>query len=137
MLACEISVPRTGIEPCIGSEQFNPLDCQESPVYCPFEEDHVTLEAEGGIRQVSGPAGAPTSWLLRFESPGFGWGATVSAGGDMGIRAAVGKVCALATQSCPALCNPMDCSPPGSCVHGILQARIVKWVAISFFRGSS
>ena len=34
-------------------------------------------------------------------------------------------------------CNPMDCSPPGSSVHGILQARILEWVAISFSRGSS
>ena len=34
-------------------------------------------------------------------------------------------------------CNPMDCSPPGSSVHGILQARILEWVAIYFFRGSS
>ena len=33
---------------------------------------------------------------------------------------------------CPALCDPMDCSPPGSSVHGILQARILEWVAISF-----
>ena len=36
------------------------------------------------------------------------------------------------TQLCPALCNPMDCSPPGSSVHGIFQARILEWVAISF-----
>ena len=35
------------------------------------------------------------------------------------------------------LCNPMDCSPPGASVHGILQARVVEWVAISFSRGSS
>ena len=34
-------------------------------------------------------------------------------------------------------CNPMDCSPPGSSVHGILQARILEWVAISFSRRSS
>ena len=40
-------------------------------------------------------------------------------------------------QSCPTLCDPMDCSPPNSSVHGILQARILKWVAISFSRGSS
>ena len=33
-------------------------------------------------------------------------------------------------QSCPTLCDPMDCSPPGPSVHGILQARILKWVAI-------
>ena len=41
------------------------------------------------------------------------------------------------TQSCPTLCDPMDCSPPGSSVHRILQARIVEWVAISFSRESS
>ena len=41
------------------------------------------------------------------------------------------------TQSCPTLCDPMDCSLPGSLVHGIFQARILKWVAISFSRGSS
>ena len=35
------------------------------------------------------------------------------------------------TQLCVTLCNPMDCSPPGSSVHGILQARILEWVAIS------
>ena len=40
-------------------------------------------------------------------------------------------------QSRPTLCNPMDCGPPGSSVYGILQARILKSVAISFSRGSS
>ena len=40
-------------------------------------------------------------------------------------------------QSCPTLRDPVDCSPPGSSVHGILQARILEWVAISFSRGSS
>ena len=41
------------------------------------------------------------------------------------------------TQSCLTLCDPVDCSLPGSSVHGILQARILEWVAISFSRGSS
>ena len=40
-------------------------------------------------------------------------------------------------QSRPTLCNLVDCSPLGSSVHGILQARILEWVAISFSRGSS
>ena len=35
-------------------------------------------------------------------------------------------------QSCPTLCDPMDCSLPGSSVHGIFQARVLEWVAISF-----
>ena len=39
-------------------------------------------------------------------------------------------------QSCPTLCNPLDCSPPGSSVHRTFQARILKMVAISFSRGS-
>ena len=41
------------------------------------------------------------------------------------------------TQSCPTLCDPMDCSLPGSSVHGIFQARILEWVAISFSKRSS
>ena len=40
-------------------------------------------------------------------------------------------------QSWPILCNPMDCSPAGSSVHGILQARILEWVAMPSSRGSS
>ena len=41
------------------------------------------------------------------------------------------------TQSCLTLCNAMDCSLPGSSIHGIFQARVLEWVAISFSRGSS
>ena len=47
------------------------------------------------------------------------------------------KVKVLVAQLCPTLCNPMNCGLPGSSVHGILQARILEWVAISFPRGSS
>ena len=43
----------------------------------------------------------------------------------------------LVTQLCPTLWDFMNCSPPGSSVHGILQARILEWVAIPFPRGSS
>ena len=46
------------------------------------------------------------------------------------------NVCSVA-KSCPSLCDIMDCSPPGFSVHGILQARILEWVAISFSRRSS
>ena len=45
------------------------------------------------------------------------------------------KVKVLVAQSCPALCNSMDCSPPGSSICGIFQARILEWVAISSSRG--
>ena len=40
-------------------------------------------------------------------------------------------------QSCSTQCNPMDCSLPGPSLHGMLQARILKWVAMSSSRGSS
>ena len=42
--------------------------------------------------------------------------------------------CVLGIQSCPTLCDPMDCSLPGSSVHGISQARILEWIAISYSR---
>ena len=46
------------------------------------------------------------------------------------------SMCVLVAESCPTLCDPMDCSPPDSSVHGIFQARTLEWVAISFSRGS-
>ena len=46
-------------------------------------------------------------------------------------------VAAKSLQSCPTLCDPRDGSPPGSPIPGILQARTLEWVAISFSRGSS
>ena len=60
------------------------------------------------------------------------------------LRTFVGKVMSLlvnmlsaaatakSRQSCPTLCDPIDCSPPGSAIPGILQARTLEWVAISF-----
>ena len=47
------------------------------------------------------------------------------------------EVKVLVAQSCPTFCDPMDCHPPGSSVHGISQASILEWIAIPFFRGSS
>ena len=47
------------------------------------------------------------------------------------------KVKVLVTQSCLSLYNPMDYNPLGTCIHGILQARILEWVAVPFCRGSS
>ena len=43
----------------------------------------------------------------------------------------------LVVQSCLTLYDPMDCNLPGSSIHGIFQARVLEWVAISFSRGSS
>ena len=52
------------------------------------------------------------------------------------LKSLLMKVKVLVTQSCPILCYPMDCSPAGSSVHGIIQAKILEWVAIPFSRGS-
>ena len=46
-------------------------------------------------------------------------------------------ICAKSFQSCPTICNPMDCSPPDSSIHGILQARILEWIAMPSSRESS
>ena len=47
------------------------------------------------------------------------------------------KVRSEVAQSCPTLCDPMDCNLSGSSVHRIFQARVLEWIAISFSRGSS
>ena len=61
--------------------------------------------------------------LWRFLNPDIKWHSEV--------------LCVLVTQSCPFLCNPMDCSPSCFPVHGVLQARILQWVAMPSSRGSS
>ena len=52
-------------------------------------------------------------------------------------RLAHQRILSEVAQSCPTLCNPMDCNLPGSSIHGIFQARVLEWVPISFSRGSS
>ena len=69
-------------------------------------------------------------WLLKY--------ALSSRGLDFGTHVIyVLYMCVLVTQLCPALCNSLDCSPLGSSVHGLFQARILEWVAIPDSRGSS
>ena len=46
-------------------------------------------------------------------------------------------MCVLVTESCLTLCDPIDRSPPSSSVHGILQARVLEWIAMPFSKGSS
>ena len=62
---------------------------------------------------------------------------TLKSKSDKNITKKYAYMHAKSLQLCPPLCNPMDCSPPGSSVHGILQARILDWVAMPFSRGSS
>ena len=61
----------------------------------------------------------------------------LASGVEPGWHRRKGKVKSEVAQSCLTLCDPMDCSLPGSSVHGIFQATVLEWIAISFSRGSS
>ena len=72
------------------------------------------------------------SWHPKFECPTCSL--LVRIIGDIWVLISVCCCCCLVAQLCLTLCDPMDCSPPGSSVHGILQARTLEWVAISLSR---
>ena len=76
---------------------------------------------------VSFPSSYPLLWTV------FSISVQLILKGDHSMR----TVLCLVAQSYPTLCDPTDCSPPGSSVHGILQARILEWVAFHFSRASS
>ena len=99
-----------------------------------------------GLWQTGGHWGSlsgtrPQSWIRGLDSnPGV----EPCAGHMLSVyhfcmlsRAVIIIMRAKSLQSCPTLCDPIDCSLPGSSVHGILQARILEQVAIPFSRGSS
>ena len=95
------------------SHLFNILSCvpPSSPIWW----------TQGLLKCLSGvPCTPPEYWLASSHL----WSSSLAS-------------CVLVIQSCPTLCDPMDYSPPGSSIHGILQARILEWGAISFSRGSS
>ena len=75
-----------------------------------------------------------------IESEGKQWGEVESNGNRKPERKTPIQFAAAAAakslQSCPTLCDPIDGSPPGSSVHGILQARTLEWVAIAFSNAS-
>ena len=75
----------------------------------------------------------PTRLLHPWDSQGKNTGM----GGHFLLQCMKVKSESEVSQLWPTLCNPMDCGLPGSSVHGIFQARVLKWVAISFSRGSS
>ena len=62
---------------------------------------------------------------------------TVCHNWNLSVSYNIWKEKVLVAQFCPTLCNPTDFSSPGSSVHGIVQARLLEWVAITFSRGSS
>ena len=93
------------------------------------------LKCGGGLELGFGKRleGFKRAWL---EEPGLSW---IGCWWEFGCwwLSEEGKEKVNVAQSCPTLCNPMDCSLPGFSVHGIFQARILEWGAITFSRGSS
>ena len=79
-----------------------------------------------------------TSWMAAYQAPpSMGFSRQEYWSGVPLPSLRTNAAAAKSLQSCSTLCDPIDGSLPGSSVHGILQARILKWVAISFSRGSS
>ena len=70
----------------------------------------------------------PTRHLRPWDSPGKNTGV----GCHFLLQCMKVKSESEVAQSCPTLCDPMDCSPPGSSIHGIFQARVLEWGAIAF-----
>ena len=98
----------------------------------------VTLKKETQALQPGVNPAAPSSgWPRRHTVPPRLGHHLWRAGSPPGVSQ--GGCCCLpfSIHSCPALCDPMDSSPPGSSVHGISQARILEWVAMPSSRGSS
>ena len=83
----------------------------------------------------SGTKKSPGSWFYLPRTPTKHPDCTVEEV-DLPSTHTKSEVKMSVAQSCLTLCDPMDCSPPGSSVHGILQARILEWAAFSFSRGS-
>ena len=75
------------------------------------------------------PTRLPRPWDSLGKSTGVGW--------HFLLQCMKMKSESEFAQSCPTLSDPMDCSPPGSSIHGVFQARVLEWGAIAFSRGSS
>ena len=76
-----------------------------------------------------------TSWTAAYQAPLHPWdfpGKNTGVGCHFLLQCMKVKSQSEVTQSCPTLSNPMDCSLPGSSIHGIFQARVLEWVAIAF-----
>ena len=90
----------------------NPLQCS-----CLENPRDGVAQSWTWLKRLSSSSSSPGTWLLD-------------------CMVSMCFACVLSCFSRVRLCDPMECSPPGSSVHGILQARILEWVAISFSRGA-
>ena len=98
-----------------------------------FQLQHLLLVAAVMSNSVQPHGLQPTRLLHPWNSPGKNTGV----GRHFLLQCVKVKSESEVAQSCPTLCNPMDCSLPGSSVHGIFQAKILEWVAIVFSKWQS
>ena len=92
-----------------------------------------------GLGRFPGKGNATHSSVLAWRIPWAGEPGRLQSTGsqDSDMTEHMWVLCAKSLQSCLTLCDPMDCSLPGSSVHGILQARILEWIAVPCCRRSS
>ena len=134
--ACRILVPRPGIEPRLSAVKAHRVITTELPGNShPLSHSDCTLGQLLDNKMPSPGTSLPVQQLRLHSSNAEGKG-LLSGWGTKSPHASQHK-CVLNRFSCVRLCDPMNCSLPGSSVQGILQARILEWVAIPSSRGSS
>ena len=108
---------------CIGEGNGNPFKCSclENP-----RDEGAWWAVVYGVAQ-------SRTRLKRLSSSSMQWTSAL----NKLLWLLIGNHLLLARQVCPTLCDPVDCNPPGSSAHGIFQARVLEWVAISPSRASS
>ena len=106
-----------------------PYGPQPARLLCPWDSPAKNT----GYMSSSRGSSQPRDWTCVSYFCIAGWFFTISATWEVPLNECEVKV----TKSCPTLCDPMDCSLPGSSIHGIFQARILEWIAVYSSRGSS
>ena len=109
----EYSYSHVPVFGCMAAPPTQPIFCQH-PLHT-----HTSLQTAPGA--VAADIVEVLSWVIRFLT-------TVTLHSKSTLQPKKSEI----AQSCPTLCDPMDCSLPGSSVHGIFQLRVLEWVAISF-----
>ena len=99
----------------------------------PWNQGFRAKETANSVPEAEGKGPRWLQGVLEGAPRGYGKGLE-----NEGVReACLSSNSRLVAKKCPTPCHPMACSPPGSSVQGISQARVLEWVAISFSRGSS
>ena len=127
---CQLSnaIPGLDIMGCLFLLQTVPLDILITSPWCStFWHWHDDLKQAKIAEEVE-------SHLLHSDGHSHPW---TFLNQSFMVYVSLMHACIQSLQSCLTLCNSMHCSPPGSSVHRILQARILEWVAVPTFRGSS